>query len=148
MISSSRVKTLYRNDAPFKPYTVDICLNACYAFQPNAEEDLCPVCFIERYQEDSKTPQRTIRMLPIAPQLATLFTNPSFLAHLNDSNSIIENTFKGNTIQTLKNDIGLFKSKYDIGLSLFLDAFQSHKRGGVKLNIVMLQILNLPQNVR
>jgi hypothetical protein len=57
--------------------------------------------------------------LPIIPQLAALFTNASFIVYLNDTNSRIENTFKGNKIQFLKKEFGLFKNKYDLALALY-----------------------------
>ncbi|CEP16783.1 hypothetical protein [Parasitella parasitica] len=131
-----QVDTLYRKDAPYAPYTVDCCQNTCYAFQ-NTDESVCPECGSERYDASGKT-KRSIRCLPIGPQLASLFINPSFLAQINEPNASIRQTFKGEILQRLVNEKELFSSKYDIGLALFVDGFQTHKRGGVKLNVVML----------
>ncbi|KAK4512901.1 uncharacterized protein ATC70_003611 [Mucor velutinosus] len=87
-------------------------------------------------------------MLPIGPQLATLFENPNFIRVLDDEDSSIRARFKGDTMLNLVNNKHLFDNRYDIGLSLYVDRFQSHKKGGAKLNLVMLQILNLPSAYR
>ncbi|KAL0145727.1 hypothetical protein V8B55DRAFT_1322215, partial [Mucor lusitanicus] len=86
--------------------------------------------------------------LLIGSQLATLFTNSSFIKLLNNEELSIKNTFQGDTMQHLQNEEHLFEEKYDIGLSLYVDGFQSHKRGGTKLNLTMPQILNLPPEFR
>gem|GEM_PF-6505766 len=105
------------------------------------------MCFEKRFDIDG-SPRRTIKMLPIGPQLATLFENPNFIRVLDDENSSIRARFKGDIMQNLVNNKHLFNNRYDIGLSLYVDGFQSHKKGGAKLNLVMLQILNLPSAYR
>lgn len=105
------------------------------------------MCFNERYPHNSKTPQRTVRRLPIIPQLAALFTNASFIVYLNDTNSRIENTFKGNKIQFLKKNLAYSKTSTILLWHCSHMLSQPHKRGDMKLNIVMLQILNFPQNI-
>lgn len=59
----------------------------------------------------------------------------------------IESRLKGTYIKELKK-LGLFQGKYDIGLILFNDGFQTHDQGGVKLNTIQLQVLNLPEDER
>lgn len=89
--------------------------------------------------------KRTTKQLEAAPQLASLFVNNNFL---NQCNKPIEEVIKGSYLKDLKQNHGLFNGKYDIGLSLFTDGFQTHGRGGIKLNTIHLQILNLPEEER
>lgn len=59
----------------------------------------------------------------------------------------IDTIIKGSYIKDLQSK-GLFQGKYDIGLVLFNDGFQTRNKGGVKLNTIHFQILNLPETER
>lgn len=137
---------MVRKDTPFKPLIIDTCKDGCYAF-PDKEEMTCPICFEPRYYIENSImkPQKTIKQLEVAPQIASLFTNTQFL---NQCEKSIDSIIKGSHIKELKEKHGLFEGKYDIALIMFNDGFQTHSRGGVKLNTIQLHILNLPEEER
>lgn len=106
----------------------------------------CPECNEARYISENSVlkARRTTRQLEVAPQLASLFTSNVFLKQCENP---IEDVIKGSYIKELKAQ-GLFQGKYDIAVTLYNDGFQTHGRGGTKLNTIQLQILNLPEDQR
>lgn len=137
---------MFKKETPFRPISTDICPNACHVFYDSNENE-CPVCGELRMEGNISAlkPRRTFQQLEVAPQIASLFKNQEFLNYLDNP---IEESIKGDYIRCLKNYHGLFREKYDLAVVLYTDGFQTHNRGGTKLNSVMLQILNIPENKR
>ena len=163
ILSVSRVNTLYRNNSPFKPFHVHTCINACQAFTSPGEME-CSFCFNSRYVQGEngeyvvdmhgeKIARRTHQQLPVAPQLASIFTNPNMIkaiisdTYVQDDLSVIKSIFTQSLFTHIKNQ-NIISGQHDLFLSLYIDGFQTHKRGGTKLTIIMLHILNLPEAER
>ena len=137
---------MFKKESPFRPFATDICPETCHVYS-NDNETECPSCGTSRFEEKNLTfvPRRTFLQLEVAPQIASLFKNKSFVSGFDTP---IEDIVKGNYIKCLRNEHGLFQGQYDIALTLFTDGFQTHDSGGTKLNSVILQVLNIPDKER
>lgn len=148
------MNTIYRKNSPFRPTTIDICPNACEAFT-SPDDDECSTCFEPRYvvgKNGKKEASRTHQQLPIAAQIVSIFTNPNFIKAISvdcsiSNSSTITNIFSQSLFKEIK-DKNIISSQFDLFLALYIDGYQTHKRGGTKLNIIMLHILNLPESER
>lgn len=158
------MNTLYKKNSPFEPVPIEICVNACEAFNRSDEVE-CSFCFESRYvkeengdyvvdRDGKKIASRIHNQLPITPQLASIFTNPGMIQAINtnnyvedDDSSVIKNIFNQSLFKRIREE-NIISGDHDLFLALYVDGFQSHKRGGTKLTIIMLHILNLPEAER
>ena len=147
LLSRYRAQSLYNKTTVIKPKVFDICENACHVFVKDTTMH-CPKCGLQRFGP-SGTPVRTHTQLPVAPQLASLFKNQSFLNLIaNCDGNLVAKHFSCDYVEKLIHNVGLFQGKFDLAVSLFIDGFQTHDQGKTSLTIVMLQILNLPPTER
>ena len=108
----------------------------------------CPKCGHQRFDDNGK-PLRTHKQLEVAPQLASLLKNQSFIDLVsNEKYNWILKQFPGDYVEASINEKNMFTSKYEIAVALFVDGFRPHEFGKKSLTIVMLQILNLPPSQR
>lgn len=151
MMSPYRMRSAQKKQAPFQPIEFDCCIAGCYLFN-NEEELQCPYCEEERFEQDGLTARKVHKQLPIGPQLASFIQSKQMREKLysfqpEKETGELKTIFDGRLFNELKNQ-GLFKNKYDLGISLCMDGFVAFNKKGSKLISIMIQVLNLDETER
>ena len=148
------------------PVYYDCCPNSCVAYTGQyKDDDQCPLCNEPRYNQH-RQPRRVFCYVPLIPRLQKFFTNPIIIDELSyrhkykRKSGYVSDVFDAEHYQNLKNtpvtidDTRLghyyFSGEDDIAFSICLDSYLLYKRrrGGPSAMPIVLQIYNLPPDIR
>jgi len=148
------------------PLWYDCCINSCIAYTGDYVNDLtCPYCKQPRHNAKNK-PRRMFCYIPIIPRLQKLFSNIKSREELlyrheyHSDGSSISDVFDGEHYKNLcKTRVSVdgkiflhkyFSDKRDIAFSVCMDSYLLYKRrrGGPSATPILIQLYNLPPDVR
>lgn len=149
------------------PIWIDCCRNSCLAYTGDyKDEEQCPVCSEARFKTNTQQPRRTFCYIPFIPRLQNFFANPKTVQELlyrhnyRPSKITISDVFDAEHYRELrKKRVTVdgeelphmyFSGKHDIAFSVCLDGYLLYKRrrGGPSATPIVIQIYNLPPEVR
>jgi hypothetical protein len=149
-----------------EPQWFDCCVNSCIAYTGSYQDlDECPICSETRRNSRNES-RRLFCYIPIIPRLQDYFANEKSLAELQyrhnytPSNDSISDVFDSEhyrnlcktrvTVDGRKLPHRYFEGKHDIAFSTCLDSYllYKRKRGGPSACPILLQIYNLPPEIR
>jgi len=151
------------------PQWYDCCVNSCIAYV-NDYEDLgeCPECSEPRWISGThhQRPRRMFCYLPLIPRLQTFFTNPTsreeilYRHQYEPTKNGVSDVFDGQHYKNLcKTWVSIdgkrlahkfFSNKRDIAFLTSIDSYllYKHRRRGPSAMPILVQILNLPPDIR
>ena len=149
------------------PQWYDCCVNSCVAYIGDHEDfEQCPECSQPRWISGSHTPRRMFCYIPLIPRLQNFFTNPQshqeilYRHNYKSTGNSISDVFDGQHYKDLCNtwvtvdgsrlSHKFFSDKRDIAFSTCLDSYllYKHRRSGPSAMPILIQILNLPPEIR
>jgi Transposase family tnp2 len=150
-----------------EPIWIDCCPNSCIAYTGDYKDDeQCPVCSEDRFKRNTQQPRRTFCYIPLIPRLQNFFTNEKSVKELlyrhnyRPSKTAISDVFDAEHYRELRKKRvtvdgqelphKYFSGKYDIAFSVCLDGYLLYKRrrGGPSATPIVIQIYNLPPEIR
>lgn len=152
LMSTYRMKQQARENYPLKTTSYHICKNSCMMF--NGNEEACKYCKEPRFiSSESTKPRQTMSQLSLKEQLALAMTHDitreemEYRSLYDSVGPDVEDIFGSPVYQKLQ-DAGLFRSKYDIALGLYVDGFKTFKKSNHSMTIIHFVNLNLPPTLR
>jgi len=148
------------------PKHFDCCINSCMAFTGSyAYQDYCFYCNERRYNSDHH-PRRQFSYLSLVTQLQGLFSDPAtvetllyrhqYLAPTDEISDVFDGELYHQLHSTyviidgVEQPYHFFSHQNDIAFSLATDAYLlfGHRRKGPSATPILIQIYNLPPNIR
>jgi len=149
------------------PQWYDCCVNSCVAYIDGYEDlEQCPECSQPRWISGSQRPRRMFCYIPLIPRLQKFFTNTKsrqeilYRHNYKPMANGISDVFDGQHYKNLCNtwvtvdgnqlSHKFFSDKWDIAFSTCFDSYLLYKRrrGGPSAMPILIQILNLPPEIR
>ena len=148
-----------------EPVWYDCCINSCVAYtQQYTDLRKCPLCDQDPFGSNGKA-RKVFGYLPLIPRLQGFFQNPKMVKKLSyrhryvHTPGSISDVFDSQSYrQLLRKEVVVdgevlphhfFLGKYDISISICLDAFLlfQQKQGGPSATPILLQNYNLPPEI-
>lgn len=110
--------------------------------------ETCPKCNGDRYDEHRR-PKLKHSQLEIAPQLASLFGNNTFVQEPSFFGvECLGKIFKGDYLNEMIQRTSFLDGRYNLAVGLFIDGFNPHEYNNDSMTVVNLEIVNLLETQR
>ncbi|KAI8330408.1 hypothetical protein EDC96DRAFT_585004 [Choanephora cucurbitarum] len=124
--SASRARTFSKEECIFNPLLIDVCQECRFAIRDD-DTMVCPLCNNQRLEESGK-PYATHQQLEVAPQLASLFLNKSFINQPDNFGiNCLSRLFKGDYLNQMIERINFLNGAHNLAVALFFDGFNHNQ---------------------